>query len=181
MLVAREHEIDTGTLQALDRVARVEDDVALTAGARDRQEVVVHDEDPQVGRVGELLLDPAVAAAADLTLVEVGLRRVDGDDGDPADAQHRAALAEELLEVHVADVPRVVVAGDDHEGLALDLVEVALRLVVLLLEAEGRQVARADDEVWLHLVDLGDRPVQRLGTKCAPPQWMSEMCAILNG
>ena len=44
------------------------------------------DEDPQprVGR--ELLLDPAVAAAADLAVVEVGLGRVDGDDRDRPDA-----------------------------------------------------------------------------------------------
>ena len=123
--MAGEHEVDAGALQALERVARVVDDVALAAGARHRQQVVVQDEDAQVGRVGELLLDPAVAAAADLPVVEVGLGRVDRDDRDAVRAQHRAAVAEELLEVDVADVARVVVAGDDDDRLALDLVEVA--------------------------------------------------------
>ena len=37
--------------------------------------------------VGELLLDPRVAAAADLAVVEVGLGRVDGDDGDAVRAR----------------------------------------------------------------------------------------------
>ena len=36
---------------------------------------------------GELLLDPAVAAAPDLAVVEVRLGRVDGDDRDPVVAQ----------------------------------------------------------------------------------------------
>ena len=81
----REHEVHVGALQALDRVAGVVDDVALAAGARDRQQVVMQDEDAQVGRLGgELLLDPAVAPAADLAVIEVGLGRVDGDDGRAA-------------------------------------------------------------------------------------------------
>ena len=115
-----------GALQALDRVARVVDDVALAAGARDRQQVMVQDEDPQVGvGLGELLLDPAVAAAADLAVVEVGLGRVDRDDGDPLTPDDRVACAEQLLEMDVADVARVVVAGDDDHGVALDPVEIA--------------------------------------------------------
>ena len=56
--------------------------VALAAGAGHRQQVVVEHEDAQVGGLGELLLDPAVAAAADLPVVEIGLGRVDGDDRD---------------------------------------------------------------------------------------------------
>ena len=59
----------------------------------------------------------------------------------------------------VADVARVVVSRDDDQVLALDPVEVRLRLRVLLLEAERRQVARADDDVRLELVDLHDRAV----------------------
>src|SRR5207244_2001298 len=61
----------------------------------------------------------------------------------------------------VADVARVVVAGDDHKRLALDLVQVGLRLRVLGLEAESGQVAGADDEVRLHVVDLADRPLEQ--------------------
>ena len=111
----------------------------------------------------ELLLDPAVAAAADLAVVEVGLGRVDRDDGGRADAEHRVAVAEELLEVDVADVARVVVARDHDHRLALDLVEVAPRLLVLVLEAERRQVAGADDDVRLQVVDLADRPLEQAG------------------
>ena len=110
MLVPGEHEIDARPLEALERVAGIVDDVPLTAGARHRQQMVVDDEDAQVGGVRELLLDPAVAAAADLPVVEVGLGRVDRDERDAVLAQHRATVAEELLEVDVADVARVVVA-----------------------------------------------------------------------
>ena len=147
VLVPRQDEVDAGALQALDRVAGVVDDVALAPGARHRQQVVVADEDAQVGRGGELLLDPAVAAAADLAVVEVGLGRVDGDDRDAADARDGVPVAEQLLEMDVADVARVVVPGDHDQAVALDPVEVVLRVRVLLLEAEGRQVARADDHV----------------------------------
>ena len=111
-LCPAEHEVDTRPLQALERVAGVVDDVPLAARARHRQQVVVDDEDAQVGRVGELLLDPAVAPAADLPVVEIGLGRVDGDERDAVRAQHGVAVAEQLLEVDVADVARVVVPGD---------------------------------------------------------------------
>jgi hypothetical protein len=53
-------------------------------------------------------------------VVEVGLGRVDRDDGHAAEAQHRVALAEHVLEVDVADVARVVVARDHDDGVALD-------------------------------------------------------------
>src|SRR5438477_6209683 len=100
--------MDVRALQALDRIAGVVDDVALAARAGDRQQVVVQDEDAEIGRLGgELLLDPAVTAAADLTVVEVGLGRVDGDDGRPAAPENRVAVAEQLLEMEVADVSRV--------------------------------------------------------------------------
>ena len=61
-------------------------------------------EDPQVGRRRELLLDPRIAAAPDLTVVEVGLARVDRDDRDAFAVQHRIALPEQLFEVDVADI-----------------------------------------------------------------------------
>ena len=147
-LCPRKDEVHPRALQALDRVAGVVDDVPLAAGAGHRA----------AGGGGgrrsrssagsaNCCLDPAVAAAPDLAVVEVGLGRVDGDDADPALAQHRVPAAEELLEVDVADVSRVVVPGDDDERLAGDPVEVALRLRVLLLEAERREVAGADDDV----------------------------------
>ena len=78
--------------------------------------MVMQHEDPQVcGLSCELAFDPRVAAAADLPVVEVGLRRIDRDDRHRALAQHAVALAEQLLEVHVADVARVVVAGNDDQ------------------------------------------------------------------
>jgi hypothetical protein len=55
-----------------------------------------------------------------------------------------------------------VVPRDDDERLALDPVEVRLRLAVLLLEPEGRQVARADDDVGLEVVDLGDGALEQV-------------------
>ena len=118
VLVPGKDEVHTRALQALDRVARVVDDVALAAGAGHGQQVVVEHEDAHARGPGELLLDPAVAAAADLAVVEVGLGRVDRDDGDAVLAEHRVALAEELLEMDVADVPRVVVPRDHDERLA---------------------------------------------------------------
>jgi hypothetical protein len=140
------------------------DDVALAAGARDRQQVVVQHEDAQLGRLGrELLLDPAVAPAADLAVVEVGLGRVDRHDGRAALPQDRAPLADQLLEMHVADVPGVVIPGHDDEALALDPVEVALGLGVFLLESEGRQVAGTDHDVGFQVVDLGNRSLHQVG------------------
>jgi hypothetical protein len=103
--------------------------------------MVVENEDPEVGRLGKLLLDPPVAAAPDLAVVEVRLRRIDGDDRDAVRVHDRVALAELLLEMHVADVPGIVVSGDDDEPVALDAVEVLLRVGILLAEAERGQIA----------------------------------------
>src|SRR5262245_39530777 len=163
VLVPGQHEVDSGALQCLDRVARVVHHVALAAGPRHGQQVVVEDEDAQPRVVVELLLDPPVAAAADLAVVEVGLRRVDGDDRHRVLAEHGVALAEELLEVDVADVPRVVVPRHDHELLALDPVEVLPGELVLVAEPERRQVAGADHDVRPELVDLADRPLEQVG------------------
>ncbi len=78
--------------------------------------MVVQHEHPQLGRSRrELLLDPPVSSAADLTVVEVGLGRVDGDDGGAALSEHGAALADQLLEMHVADVAGIVVSRHDHQ------------------------------------------------------------------
>ena len=124
---------------------------------------MVQDEDAQLRRLGgELLLDPAVAPTADLPVVEVGLGRVDGDDGGSRLVQHRAALADQLLEMDVPDVARVVVSRHDDERLAVDAVQVALGFRVLLLEAEGREVAGADDDVGFEVVDLGNRSFHQI-------------------
>src|SRR5215204_1816411 len=123
---------------------------------------MVQREDAQPGpRALELLLDPAVAATPDVPVVEIGLTRVDRDHRAVVDLKDRVAVAEELLEVDVADVPGVVVARDHDDGRALDPVEVLAREPVLLLEAEDSEVARADNRARLHLVDLRDRPLEQ--------------------
>ena len=101
-------------------------------------------------------------------MIEVGLGRVDGDDGHAVHVQDGVPVAEELLEMDVADVPRVVVSGHDDEVVALDPVEIGLRLRELLLEAERRQVARADDEIGAEVVDLADRALHEAGHEVGP-------------
>ena len=102
--MAAQDEVDFCALEGLERVAGVVDDVAFAAGSRDRQQMVVQDEDAQVRRSRECLLDQAVAPAADLAVVEVGLARVDRDDRRRTDVEHGVPLAEEVLEVDVPDV-----------------------------------------------------------------------------
>jgi hypothetical protein len=105
-------------------------------------EMVVEHEDPQEGLVGaEALLDPLVAPAADQAVVEVGLGRVDREDRDAVQVELGAALAEQLLEVHVADVAGVVVPRDHEPPRTRDLVEVLARELVLAAEAVPGQVA----------------------------------------
>jgi hypothetical protein len=160
--VTGQHEPDAGPLEAFDRIPRVVDDVALTPGAGDRKQVVVEDEDLEVRRLGgELLLDPHVATSPDLPVVEIRLTRVHGDDGDGPLPENGIALSEHLLEVHVADVPRVVIPGHDDDRVAVDTIEVLPRGQVLVAKAERREVTRADDDVRLELVDLPDRPLEQ--------------------
>ena len=105
-------------------------------------------------------------------MVEVRLSRVDGDHRDTADPPHRVAVAEELFEMDVADVARVVVPRDDDDRLARDRVDVLLGERVLLLEAEGRQVAGDDDDVRLDVVDLGDCALEEV--------WQEELRAAVQ-
>ena len=63
----------------------------------------------------------------------------------------------------IADVPRVVVAGHDDERVARDPLEVVPRAGELLLEAVRRQVAGADHDVGVEIVDLGDRALHQIG------------------
>src|SRR5919106_1839479 len=136
VLVSREHEVDARPLERLEGVAGVIDDVALAAGAGHGQQMMVEREDAEVGVRLELLADPRVAAAADVAVVEIRLGRVDRDDGNPVDVHDGVALAEELLEMEVTDVARVVVTRDDDQLVAVELVQVRLRFGVLLAEAE---------------------------------------------
>ena len=104
--------------QHLEGVAGVVDDVALAPRAGDRQQVVVEDEDPQARRLRRTPRGSTRTAAADEAVVEVGLRRVDREQADAVLRSTRCARAEQLLEVDVADVARVVVAGHDDQVAA---------------------------------------------------------------
>src|SRR5262249_24137525 len=124
--------------------------------------MVVEDEDAQLGAaLRELLLDPGVAATTYLAVVEVGLSRVDRHDRHSFSLDDVVPRPEQLLEVDVPDVAGVVVAGDHDHRVALEPVEVRLRLKVLVLEPHRRQVSRADDDVRPHVVDLVDRPLHQ--------------------
>ena len=126
-------------------------------------------EDLQIRRLlGELLLDPAIAAAADLTMVEVRLARVHGDDGHAVLAKDRVPLSEHLLEVHVPHVPGVVIPRHDDERVAVDPIDVLARHEIFVPEAERRQIAGAHDEVGLQLVDLADRPFEQTRLEVRP-------------
>ena len=134
VLVSAQHDVDIEGCERPQQVARVEHDVPLAARSRNRDEMVVDGEDADVVRLVELLRDPRVAVAPDPALVHIRLGRVEPDDreagrpealgplGVERGAKARVRLAEQALEVDVADVPRVVVAGDDHLG-ELDLLD----------------------------------------------------------
>ena len=156
--------------------------VPLAAGAGHRQQVVVAARRP-AGRPVRANCSSiqAVAAAADLAVIEVGLRRVDRDDRDAALAQHRVALAEELLEVDVADVARVVVAGDDDDRRRTRACR-GTRLACSY-SCLKPNVVRSPEQTTMSgsrsLISLIARS-SRLGHEVGPPQWRSERCAIVN-
>src|SRR5262245_35881453 len=93
-------------------------------------------EDPQAGMPGETLCDPAVVLAADFALVDVGLRRVHGDERDletvRVESHPRVAGPELVLVAEVADVARIVVARDEDDLGTLDRAELLARLGVLV-------------------------------------------------
>ena len=69
---------------------------------------------------------------------------------------------DQVLEVQVPDVARVVVAGH-REHRRLDALGVRDPVLVLLPVALGREVAAHHDDVGLHLVQLRDHPVHQVG------------------
>jgi hypothetical protein len=78
-------------------------------------------------------------------------------------------LPELLFEVEVAHISGIVVARHDHEPLAQEPLQVLLGLGVLLPIAERSQVAGADDDVRLELVDLHDRPLHEVRDEMLRP------------
>ena len=142
---------------------------------------MVEDEDPQMrGLAPELLLDPRVAAAADLAVVEIGLGRVDGDDGDPVLAQDRVAVPEEVLEVDVADVAGVVVPGTttNESQLMRSRYERATWYSCL-----NPKVVRSPEQITTSGSNSFTSEIarsRRFASKYGPPQWRSERWAMRN-
>src|SRR5207302_8817647 len=142
VIVAGEHEVDLQLGEEGEDVARIPDRVALATCPGHRYQMVVQDEDAEVGRIVELLADPRVALAPNLALGQVRLGGVDGDDlhghvpegesEDPVALLGHVAGSERVAEVEIADVLGVVVPGYD-QGLELGLEE---RLEVALGGAE---------------------------------------------
>jgi hypothetical protein len=64
--------------------------------------------------------------------------------------------------MEVADVPRVVVAGDGVDG-RLNPLAIGQPVLELLPVALVREVAGADHDVGLHLVQLHDHAVHEIG------------------
>src|SRR4029079_7305954 len=78
-----------------------------------------------------------------------------------AHVAHPAARTEQLLEVQVADVSGVVVAGDGGER-RLDAIEVRDRDLVFLPIPLVREIAGAQHQVGLELVQLDDHTVHQV-------------------
>src|SRR3712207_6691834 len=166
VLVAREDEVDPHLVEELQDVAGVEDDVALAAGAGYGDEVVVDHEDLQLlPRVGERLVDKAVVLAAYPPVVQVGLRRIYADHHGVVELDARVPLPEEPLEVHVADVARVVVSGDDHDVRAVEAPHVLGGRLELLPVARVGQVPGDHHGRRLEVVYLKDRSLQEVRYK----------------
>src|SRR5437588_7662526 len=183
VLVPGEHHVDLELGHESQDVARVPHRVAFSARARYRHQVVVEDEDFEVGRMGVLLSDPRVPLASDLALGQVGLGGVHGHHlhverrsravAVEHEAQHAVALlghvarTEGVAEVQVPDVLGVVVAGDD-EGVELGFEEgldEALGGAELARVALGREIAADDDEVGVQGDGLLDGGVEELGVE----------------
>ena len=172
MLVAREDEVDVEVSERQQDVGCVEHDVPLPPCARDPDQVMVDGEDLDVVRLVELLPDPRVAVASDAALVDVRFGRVDPHHGEAGCAQPLGALpikrplvarvriAEQTPEVHVADVPAVVIAGDD-DLRELDLPDPFGRLLVFPLVAVGRQVTGENDDVRIDALESREDVVER--------------------
>src|SRR5919205_62164 len=133
VLVPGEHQVRAHLLQKLEHISGVEDDVALAARAGDRDQVVVDDEDLEpLIYPAERLADEPVVLAPDPPVVEVWLRGVNPHHYGVFEVYARVPLPEEPLEVDVADVARVVVAGNDHYVLAPKAPDVLRRHLELL-------------------------------------------------
>src|SRR5215210_5950179 len=159
--VAREDHVHFELTQDGHNVARVAQVVHVAARTRDGEDVVVDHEYPRTAvPAAELRVEPAVVLAPDLSLVEVGLGRVErhhlGDAFRDGDLGRALPDAEELLEVPVADVLGIVVAHRVDDVRALQLVEVLSGLLEFPTVAFHSQVPDDGNEVRLERVTLLD-------------------------
>ena len=105
VLVPREDESHARTLEALDRVACVVDDVPFAAGARHGQQVVMQDEDLQLG--GPSANCSSIQHSGRARSVPWSRSGSVESTATIATAlsEHRVPVSEQLLEMDVADVP----------------------------------------------------------------------------
>ena len=99
--------------------------------------------------------------ATDLALVEIGLTGIDADDAHAFHVVGPHTGTDQVLEVQVADVTRVVVAGH-REYRGLDALGVGDPVLVLLAVALRGEVATDDDDVGMHLVEFCDHAVHQV-------------------
>ena len=127
---------------------------------------MVDDEDFElVVGPGEGLVDKLVVLAPHPPVVEVRLRGIDADHDGVLEVHDRVPFPEQTLEVDVAHVARVVVAGDDHDPLARYAPQVLGRLLELLAVTSIREVTRHHHGGRVQVVYLQDRALQKVGYK----------------
>ncbi len=105
--------------------------------------------------------DPRVVTPSDHPLVQVGFAGVHAHDPDPLHLHGPVASTDQLFEMEVPDVARVVVAGDRVQR-RLDPLGVGEPGLVLLPIPVGREVPAADHRIGLQLVDLLDHPMEQV-------------------
>ena len=100
---------------------------------------------------------------ADAPVVEVGLGGVDSHQRDAVLADDVLAGGEQALEMRVADVAAVVVAGHHQHVRAVEPVEVLPGFAEFLAVPHVGQIARDDHHVGGQVVHLHQRPVEQVG------------------
>ncbi len=139
-------------------------------GAGHGHQMVVHGEHPELVVVDrEVLLDPVVALATDSPGVEVRLARVDAEHARARVHQLDAACAEQVREVLVADVARVVVAHQHHSTVARDPVDEVVRQFELVMETHVGEVAGHNHDVRAQQIELVDDALGERGDVIARP------------
>src|SRR5437867_439652 len=160
--------MDAGVDQHLEEVAGIHHGGTLPARAGDRHEVMVQDEDLQRRGSGELVADPVVVDPPHLTLVQIGLARVDADDPDVAEVVGPHPRSDQILEVEVADVARVVIAGNREQG-RLDAVGIGEPRLVLRPEPIRGEVSGNDHDIGTEFVEFGYHAVHQVGHEVRRP------------